>query len=70
MAQHFLQGLQVRSILQKMHGKGMAQGMGGNLPQDPGIRSMLLDNLPEALPGKPAAQVIGEQGARISILAA
>ncbi|MNC22615.1 hypothetical protein D3C75_706200 [compost metagenome] len=63
MAQHFLQGLQIRPVFKQMHRKGMPQGVGGDLPRNTGIRRMLLDDLPEALPGKPAAQMIGEQGA-------
>ena len=38
-AQHLLNGAQVRPILQQMGGKGVAQGMGGNVLVDLRLRS-------------------------------
>ena len=47
-AQHFLDGAQIRTVLQQVGGKGVAQRMGSNVLLDPRLLLVVLDELPEA----------------------
>ena len=49
MAQHLLDGAEVRAVFQQMDGEGVAQGVGGDILLDAGSLLIVLDDLPEAL---------------------
>ena len=49
MAQHLLDGAQIRPVLQQMGGKGVAQGMGRDVLFDPRLFLIVLNELPKAL---------------------
>ena len=61
MSQHFLNGTQIGTVGKQMGGKGMAQYMRCNVRCNTGLLPVLLDNLPESLPGKPFAAFIQKQ---------
>ena len=49
MAQHLLNGVQIRSIFQQMGSKGVAKGMGSDVLLDARLLLIIFDQLPEAL---------------------
>lgn len=61
MAQHSLNSPDIGSAPDQMGCKGMAQGMGGNIPSDPGLFSIMLYKLPESLTAHGAAAAVGKQ---------
>ncbi len=51
MAQQHLYHSQVGAVVEQMGGKGVAQGMGGELAVNPGPQGIELDAMPEGLAG-------------------
>ncbi len=49
MAQHFLNGFQIRTVFQQVDSKGMPQGVRGNVLVDACLILIAFDNLPKAL---------------------
>ena len=62
MAQHLLDGVDIRAVFQQVRCKGVAQRMGRNVLLDPRLLLVVLHNLPEALPGHAVAADVHEQG--------
>ena len=49
MTQHLLNRSQIGAVFQQVYGKGMAQGVGGDILLDARFFLIVLDDLPEAL---------------------
>ena len=62
MAQHLLNGPEVRAVFQQMHRKGMAQSVGGNVLLDARLLLIVLDDFPETLTAHTLAVHVHEQG--------
>ena len=67
MAQHLLHGPQIGAVLQQVGGKGMPQGMRGNLPVDAGLAHVLFQDFPEPLPGQTPAVDIYKNGGFLAV---
>ena len=52
-AQHLLDGTQVRTVLQQVGGEGVAQGVGRDVLLDARLLLIVLDELPKALAAHP-----------------
>ncbi len=61
MPEHRLHRTQIGTVFQQMGGKGMAQGMRGNVLEDAGLQGAALDNLPEALACQPLPGAIEKE---------
>ena len=53
MAEHFLNGAQIRAVFQQVHGKGMAQRVRRDVLGDAGGLLIMLDDPPEAAAAPP-----------------
>ena len=62
MAQHLLDGPQVRSILQQVRREGVPQGMGGDLFLNACLPLIILDDLPKALAAHPLPVHVDKEG--------
>ena len=62
MAQHGLDGAQVRPVLQQVGGEGVAQGVGCDVLLDPRLLLVELDELPEALAAHALSVHVHKQG--------
>ena len=62
MTQHLLDGAQIRTVLQQVGGKRVAQRMGGDVLLDTRFLLVVLDELPEALTAHPLAAHVDKQG--------
>ncbi len=61
-AQHFLDGAEVRAVFQKVGGERVAQGVGSDVLVNLGGLLVVLDHLPEALAGHTLTVDVDEQG--------
>ena len=68
MAQHLLDGAQIRPVLQQMGGKGVAEGMGRDVLLDPCLFPVIFHDLPEALAAHEAAAAVDEKPGRVPAL--
>ena len=62
MAQHLLDGAQIRPVLQQMGGKGVAEGMGRDVLFDPRLFLIVLNELPKALAAHAVSAHVDEEG--------
>ncbi|MNR32755.1 hypothetical protein D3C85_1503690 [compost metagenome] len=61
MSEHFLNRSQISTMIQQMCSERMSDRMGRNICLYPSLTPILLDRLPESLPGESSTQPIGEQ---------
>ena len=61
MAEHFLNGVDIRAVFQQMRREGMAQRVRCNRLFDAGLGLIVLDELPEALTRHPFPADVDEQ---------
>ena len=61
MAQHLLNGFQIRAVFQQMGGKAVTKCMRGDILLNVGSCLIVLDDLPKALAGHPLTAQIDEQ---------
>ena len=61
MSEHFLNGMQIGAVLQKMRGKGMPECVRRDRLFDASLLLLRLDDLPEALARHPFPADIDEQ---------
>ena len=62
--EHRLNEPEIRPPLQQMRGKGVAQGMRGEVLGDPGLEGIVPEELPKPMPAHPSPPVVQkEEGA-------
>ena len=67
-AQHLLDGTQVRTVLQQVGGEGVAQGVGRDVLLDARLLLIVLDELPKALAAHPLPVHVHKQSGLVQIL--
>jgi hypothetical protein len=66
-AEHLLDGTKIRAAGQQVRGEAMPQGVGTDITLQPGRSGMLLDDSPQADPGKRTSRFRDQQRGRLGV---